>query len=147
MRTRTRLSILTATLVAAILAATALVTGAFNLGDIFKVGGIAVIVEKFGPQINDAVNKLTANQNAGTTEATKVVPILSLGSGGYLGAAQVIGTKANVDKTKAVVQVEDNVLFGRSLRVKALVPVGSKTTSNIKRIYGVGVSAIIDVKI
>ena len=40
-----------------------------------------------------------------------------------------------------------NAVFGKNIRVKALVPVGSKSTSNIKRIYGVGVSAIIDIRI
>ena len=120
---------------------------AIKLGDIVKVGGIAFVVDKFGDQINSFVNKLTANKNAGTTEATAVVPILSLGGGGYIGAAQVIGAKENVDKCKAVVQIEANAAFGRNLRIKALVPVGSKTTSNIKRIYGVGVSAIIDIRI
>jgi len=147
MQTQISRSIIISLLIAAMVILTAPNTGALNLGDIFKVGGIAVVVETFGNQINAFVNKLTFNYNNGMQEATKVVPILSLGSGGYLGAAQVIGAKENVDKTKAVVQVEANALFGRSMRVKALVPVGSKTTSNIKRIYGVGVSAIIDVKI
>jgi hypothetical protein len=47
----------------------------------------------------------------------------------------------------SVVQIEGNAVFGRNIRAKALVPVGSKSTSNIKRIYGVGVSAIIDIRI
>lgn len=134
-------------LVGAILAGTTVATQAIKLGDIIKVGGVAFIVDKFGSQINDFVNKVTANKNAGTTEATNVVPILSLGSGGYIGAVQVIGSQENVDKCKAVVQIEASAVFGKNLRVKALVPVGSKTTSNIKRIYGVGVSAIIDIRI
>ena len=117
------------------------------LGKVVKVGGVAFVVDRFGPQINKFVNKLTANKNVGTQQATKVVPILSLGSGGYIGAAQVMGTKSNVAKCKAVVQIEGNAIFGKSIRAKALVPVGSKTTSKIKRIYGVGISAIIDIKI
>jgi hypothetical protein len=116
-------------------------------GSILKAGGIAVVVDKFGGQINDFINKITANKNVGTTQATAVVPILSLGSGAHVGAAQVIGAKENVEKCKAVVQIEANTVIGRNLRVRALVPVGSKSTSNIKRIYGVGVSAIIDIKI
>ena len=116
-------------------------------GDIIKVGGAALVVDKFGGQINKFINGLTLNKNLGTTQATAVVPILSLGGGGYIGAAQVIGAKANVDKCKAVVQIEGNAVFGKNIRAKALVPVGSKSTSNIKRIYGVGVSAIIDIRI
>lgn len=122
-------------------------TQAINLGDIIKVGGVAVVVDRFGDQINDFINKTTANKDLGTTEATKVVPILSLGGGGYIGAVQVVGSQENVDKTQAVVQLEANALIGRNIRVKALVPVGSRSTSNIKRIYGVGVSAIVDIRI
>lgn len=147
MSTRAKYSIITLVLVVAVVASTSISTQGGLLGDVVKVGGVAFVVDKFGSQINDFVNKLTANHNAGTTEATAVVPILSLGGGGYIGAVQVIGAKANVDKTKAVVQIEGNAVFGKNIRVKALVPVGSKTTSNIKRIYGVGVSAIIDIRI
>ncbi|MDO8587743.1 MAG: hypothetical protein Q7T82_11960 [Armatimonadota bacterium] len=143
---RTRLKMLF--LVAAVLVSlTAAVSYGSLLGKVVKVGGIAFVVDRFGPQINKFVNKLTANKNVGTQQATKVVPIITFGSGGYIGAAQVMGTKINVAKCKAVVQIEGNAIFGRSIRAKALVPVGSKTTSKIKRIYGVGISAIIDIKI
>ncbi len=134
-------------IVAALTVTTTVGTQAINLGDIIKVGGIAVIVDQFGSQINDFINKTTANKDLSTTEATKVVPILSLGSGGYIGAVQVLGAQENIEKTQAVVQLEASALFGRSVRIKALVPVGSKSTSNIKRIYGVGVSAIVDIRI
>ena len=122
-------------------------THASLLGDIAKVGGVGFVVDKFGPQINEFINKLTANKNLSSDEATAVVPIITFGSGGYIGAVQVIGTKENVEKCKAVVQIEGDALFGKNIRAKALVPVGSRTTSNIKRIYGVGVSAIIDIRI
>lgn len=144
MNRRVRILALALTLAVAVVSAAAY---AGLLGDVVKVGGVAFIVDKFGRQINSFVNKLTMNKNLGTQEATAVVPILSLGGGGYIGAAQVIGSKANVDKCKAVVQIEGNAVFGKNIRAKALVPVGSKTTSNIKRVYGVGVSAIIDIRI
>lgn len=147
MSARVKLGLVAAIVAAALVASLAVTTQAGLLGDVVKVGGIAIVVDKFGPQINDFVNKVTANKNLATTEATAVVPIISLGGGSYIGAVQVIGTKANVEKTKAVVQLEANATFGKNIRVKALVPVGSKTTSNIKRIYGVGVSAIIDLRI
>jgi len=146
MNARFKLALISTLLMVA-LVSTTINTQAIKLGDIIKVGGIAVIVDKFGDQINKFVNTVTANKNLGTDEATAVVPILSLGGGGYIGAVQVIGTKENVEKTKAVVQIGSNATFGRNLRIKALVPVGSRTTSNIKRIYGVGVSAIIDIRI
>lgn len=146
MNTRIKTIMLTAVLAIAIVSMTRN-TMAFNLGDIVKVGGVAFVVDRFGGQINKFINTLTANKNAGSDEATNVVPILSLGSGGYIGAVQVIGAKENVAKTKAVVQIESNATFGTQLRIRALVPVGSRTTSSIKRIYGVGVSALIDIRI
>lgn len=147
MSARAKLTLVSLVLVVAFVVSTGVNTQAALLGDLLKVGGVGFVVEKFGGQINDFVNKLTANKNLSTTEATNVVPILSIGGGGYIGAVQVIGSKANVDKCKAVVQIEGNAMFGKNIRAKALVPVGSKTTSNIKRIYGVGVSAIIDIRI
>lgn len=147
MSARAKLILVSLCLVVAFMASSAINTQAGLLGDIVKVGGVGFVVDKFGSQINGFINKLTANKNLSTTEATDVVPIISFGGGGYIGAVQVIGSKANVEKCKAVVQIEGNALFGKNIRAKALVPVGSKTTSNIKRIYGVGVSAIIDIRI
>lgn len=147
MSPRAKLSILVVILLVTFVATSSISTYAISLGDILKVGGVAFVVDKFGSQINDFINKLTANKDLGTTEATAVVPILSLGGGGYIGAVQIIGAKENVEKCKAVVQIEGNAIFGKNIRAKALVPVGSRTTSNIKRIYGVGVSAIIDIRI
>jgi len=147
MNSNIKLTVISIVLAVIFLTSACVHTQAGLLGDVLKVGGVAFVVDKFGSQINDFVNKLTANKDAGTTEATAVVPILSLGGGGYIGAVQVIGAKENVEKCKAVVQIEGNAIFGRNIRARALVPVGSRTTSNIKRIYGVGVSAIIDIRI
>jgi hypothetical protein len=143
---KSRIALLLAVVVL-LVALTSFATYALNLGSVIKVGGVAVVVDKFGPQINDFINKLMANKHLEPKDATAVVPILSIGSGGYIGAAQVMGRQENVDKCKAVVQIEGNAMFGGSIRAKALVPVGSKSTKNIQRVEGVGVSAIIDIKI
>jgi hypothetical protein len=143
MKTRRKLIALLAALT--VLVATAGYAGI--LGDIVKVGGIGYVVEKFGGQINDFVNKLTLNNKMESKQYTAVVPILTVGSGGYVGAAQVMGNKKNVQKCKAVVQIEGNALFGKNIRAKALVPVDAKSVTNIKRVDGVGVSAIIDIRI
>lgn len=142
-----KLGLVALCLVVVMLASTAAMTQAGLLGDVFKVGAVGLVVDKFGPQINSALNKVTANKNLSTDEATNVVPIISLGGGGYIGAVQIIGAKQNVEKCKAVVQIEVNEVLEKNIRAKVLVPVGSKTTSNIKRIYGVGVSAMIDIRI
>jgi hypothetical protein len=118
---------------------------AFGLGDILKVGGIGFLVDKFSGSLNNFINRLMAKNGADTDYATKVVPILSLGSGGYIGAAQVVGDPDLVDQTQAVLQIEAN--FDRQFRIKALIPIDSKNPVNFSRVQGVGVSAVIDVRI
>ena len=113
--------------------------------DILKGAVIAVLVDQFSGQLNKAVNGLTANKKMPSNLSTKVVPVLSIGSGTYVGAAQVSGPKASVGQVKAVGQLETG--FGKQFRIKALVPINARGVTNIKRIQGVGVSAIIDVKI
>lgn len=119
-----------------------------QLGSVVKGGAIAVAVSKFGPQINDAINTLTGQKNASVTEATKVVPILSIGDSGYIGAAQVAGPEDLVKKVEAVAQLEGRFRAIGGVRLKALVPVSTKTPHRgISRVEGVGVSAIVDFKL
>ena len=105
---------------------------AFNLGSILKVGGITVLVSKYGDSINDFLNKLLMKNGVGTDYATKVVPIVSVGTGKYIGAVQ------------AVAQLEAS--FNGIARANALIPIESTDVSNLSRVQGVGVSATIDFK-
>ena len=120
------------------------VTQAFSLGSILKVGGVTVLVDKFGGQINDFLNKLLMKNGGGTDYATKVVPVLSIGTGKYIGAVQVVGPTAQVDKVKAVGQLEGS--FNDIARAKALIPLESVDITHLSRVQGIGVSAIIDLK-
>lgn len=114
---------------------------------LLKAFGIGYVVTKLGPQINDAVNTLTLNKNCKTKDSTKVVPIISLGTGAHIGAAQVSGSAGQVSKVAAVAQLEAE-FSNRAFRTKALVPVNTvNPTQSIQRITGVGVSAIIDMTI
>ena len=121
-------------------------TQAFSLGDVLKVGGIGFIVDRFAGPLNSFINTLTFKNKAGNEFATKVVPVLTFGSGGYVGAVQVTGSQELVDRTKAVLQLESD-FNGGQFRVKALVPIDSKNPVNFTRVQGVGVSATIDVRI
>ena len=103
------------------------------LGGAAKIGGIGIVVNKFGPQIDSFLN------------TTKVVPIISIGTKGYIGAAQVTGPASSIEEVKAVAQVEGS--FNGMVRVKGLVPVDSTNPVGASRVQGVGVSAIIDLKI
>jgi hypothetical protein len=123
---------------------------AFNLGSVLggvvKVGGIGWLVSEYGEQLNDAINSVMMKEGAGTNYATKVVPIVSIGNNGYIGAAQVIGDADQVAKVEAVGQLEiswNDKLF----RIKGLIPMDSKNPTSFSRVQGVGVSAVIDVKI
>ena len=125
------------------------VAQAIGLGDILKVGGIGFLVDQFAVPLNNFINTLMAQHNATPEFATKVVPILTvgvLGNSGYIGAAQVMGPQHLVDKVQAVVQVESS-FNGNMFRVKGLIPIDNKIPVNFTRVSGVGVSAMIDVRI
>jgi hypothetical protein len=117
-----------------------------QLKELLKIAGVGAAVKQFGPDINKAINGLTKHKDTNTM-TTKVVPILSVGVGkGAIGAAQVIGPRSAVSKVQAVAQVEGS-LFGE-IRFKALIPISSKEVlKDIKRVDGVGVSGIVDLKL
>ena len=118
-----------------------------GLGSILKTGGIAYIVDTYANDINTFINKLTDKYNVSSDYATKVVPIITVGSKGYVGAAQVSGPQESVDRCKAALSLEGDML-NRSVRIQALIPIDSKNPLNgFNRVQGVGVSAKIDVAI
>ena len=123
---------------------------AIDLKDILKDGaailGGGMVVKALGPQLNDFINTITLNKNAKFDGYTKVVPIVSIGNGTHIGAAQVGGTiKSAVDRTMAVAQLEGDF---QKIRARALIPIDSENPiKQFKRVKGVGVTAIIDVKL
>jgi hypothetical protein len=123
----------------------------FDLDDLvnkgIKVVGVAVIVDQFGGEIDNFINKFMDNNKVGLGAASKVVTIISPIGGKHIGACQVTGPKAQVDKVGAVVQLETNANIGTKLRLKAMIPIEGKDASALKRVPSVGVSAIIDIKL
>lgn len=121
-----------------------------NIGSLIKLFGIGYVVKQFGPQINSAINTLMLNNQAQNRELTKVVPIISVSvavggqGGGYIGAAQVQGPKAALDQVQAVAQIEGS--FMSQIRLRGLVPVDSinPLAGKLHRVYGVGVTALVD---
>lgn len=74
----------------------------------------------------------------------KLVPILTFGSSLNIGVAQVQGEERDVDRCKAVAQLETD--YKDAARIKILVPVQSENViKNIDRVPGVSVSAIADI--
>ena len=142
MRLRTRF--------AALLVAASLLFGgaalAVDLTDILGAVGGGFLVSAIAGPMNDFINTITLNRNIGVTESTKVVPILSVGTGTAIGAAQVSGPESAVRRTKAVGQIEAE--YQGRLRVRILVPMDSSNPlQGIRRVQGVWVSAIIDYRL
>jgi hypothetical protein len=118
---------------------------AIDLGDILKVGGIAFLVSQYDKELDTFIFSALGERGAAAKGATKVVPILSLGGGGYIGAAQVVGNPENVQRVKAVFQVEGRI---GSFTPRILVPTTTdKVTGSPDRAKGVGVSAVIEFRI
>ncbi len=118
------------------------------LGDLLKIGGIALIVQQFDDEINDGINGIMQKNGVMPQAKTKVVPIIRLGfrDSTAVGAAQVVGPASQVDKVRAVGQ--GTVRIG-GLQGRILLPITTKKaeTSTVKGVGGVGVSANIKIKI
>jgi uncharacterized membrane protein YidH (DUF202 family) len=132
----------------ALLAITAL--AAPQIKQAIKIIGVGAAVKQFGPDINKQFNKLTGHKDS-NVRFTKVVPIITVGvknARGAIGAAQVVGTKTQVQKVQAVASPEVS-MFGE-INLRAMIPVDSiniADAKSIKAVDGVGVSGIVDLKL
>ena len=133
----------------AVLLILCLAVTAFAVGfdtKIFRAAAIGLAVKSAGPSINKFVNTFTFNNHVPIGMSTKVVPILSVGEKGYVGAAQVAGPQSYVNSVQAVWLYEDN-FSQNEFRLKVLVPSTSLNPLELKRAQKVGVSAIIDISL
>lgn len=134
-----------ATVVGLVFCLSGLVWAQNVISQALKVFGIAYVVRTFGDDINSFINDLAGKKGIEWKGTTKVVPIISIGSGAYIGAAQVQGPPDRVDDVRAVAQLETRV---QNLRGRLLLPVNtSNPTRDVERIPGVGVSSLIDFKL
>ncbi|MFH1538478.1 MAG: hypothetical protein ABIH66_05930 [bacterium] len=117
-----------------------------KLGNIIKGAGIALLTVALADQLNDAINAITFNKGIPPEAETKVVPIIAIGSGTRVGAAQVSGPKELVNKTKVVVQIETKATK-KNLDIEIFVPSDSANPLKFNRVEGVGVSALIDLRL
>ena len=108
------------------------------LDKVLKGGVIGYAVDATAPALNNAINSVTAKYGVSSTDATKVVPVISVG------AAQVSGPQSKVDQVKAALMIEQTLL---GVRCKVLIPVDNVSYQNVNRVQGVGVSASLDVKL
>lgn len=124
--------------------ATAGVVWAANLGGILLTTvGVGALVKATAGPVDKFINTAMQNRHMPAGTSTKVVPVLSVGRKGYIGAMQVAGAGSYVSKAKAVVQVETEFDHGR-YRIKLLVPTESSNPLEFNRIQGLGATAMVD---
>lgn len=114
-------------------------------GDLLKEKGVTLALDHFSGQINDYVNEKAPFKVEQGYE-TKIVPVVTIGSKGYVGAAQISGPKEQVEKCMAALTVEGRFASG-AVRVQYLVPIDTNrpvSMDSIHRVQGVGVSARLD---
>ncbi len=118
---------------------------AVNLGGaLLKTVTVGAVVNAIADPADKAINTLTANRHLPPGVSTKVVPVISLGEKGYVGAAQVAGSRTLVKRVKSVVQFETS-FDNKQYRIKLLMPMDSVNPLKMGRVRGVGVSALLDV--
>jgi hypothetical protein len=137
---------------AAVVAQPASIGGSNTIGAIVKTLGIGAAVKVFAVPLNNFINTLLLNRGAAVQAQTKVVPILSVSIGlrtpgsAHVGAAQISGPAGVVGRVQAVALLEAD--YQQDARVKAFVPVDNlQPWQAFKRVPGVGVSAIIELRI
>src|SRR5205807_2836526 len=111
-------------------------------GSILKGGGVALLISQFGPEINKAINAVTKPPNDDPEYGTKVVPVISVGTGKEAGAVQIMGPRSAVEKVQACAQFETN-FRPLGVRLRGLVPISTKNLKEIRRVPGVGISGLI----
>jgi hypothetical protein len=120
------------------------VGSAQSFRQILRLGGAVLVADRLGPQIDSALNSVTGQRNLGLEADTKVVPILSVGQGKFVGIVQVAGPKEAIGQTQAVAQLETRLPIIGGSRAKVLVPINTRSVTNMRRVSGVGVSSVID---
>lgn len=109
----------------------------------FTAGLAAAQQHEILEPLDQAVNAMFAAAGAPNRDASRVVPIESAG-GAVAGYAQIVGPRARVAATRAVVRISTSSPNG--WRIDALIPVTSvsRTNGTLNREYGVAVDAIVN---
>lgn len=123
------------------------VASAQSFRQILRIGGAVAVADRLGPQIDSALNSATGQRNLGTEAATKVVPILSVGERKFIGIVQVAGPSDAVGQTQAVAQIETRIPLIGGSRARVLIPINTRSVTNMRRVSGVGVASVIDMRL
>lgn len=112
------------------------------------IGGAGVLaVKAVATPLNNFIDQLMLTNHVANRGKTKVVPIVTVGSATYVGAAQVSGPAYAVNRVQAVGEFAgdwNNAVW----QVRALVPVDKlNVLQGFKRVYGVGVDAVVNARL
>ncbi len=120
-----------------------------DLPALLRIFGAGYVVDLFSEQLDNFVNTVVFDHRVETRDATKVVPIVSIGTGVTVGAAQVSGARDQVAQVQAVGEIDEfeGESSNKFFRARVLVPLNGKNPlGGFQRVSGVGVSAIIDLR-
>jgi len=109
-------------------------------------GGVLAVKAVAAP-LNNFINNLMAANHVANRDHTKVVPIVTVGSNTYVGAAQVSGPTYNVNRVEAVGAFKGQWNNG-VWNVDALIPIDNlNVLKGFHRVYGTGVDAVVNAKL
>jgi hypothetical protein len=111
---------------------------------VLKTAVVGAVVTAAADPMNEAIDRAAGTDTMPAGTDTRVVPILSFGRKGYVGAAQVSGASNLVRRAKAVLQLETEFDQGR-YRIKVLSPVDSLNPLEFGRVQGLGITGLADI--
>jgi len=92
--------------------------------------------------LDQAVNAVLSAAGVPNRDATRVVPIVTAG-GAQAGYAQIVGPKAEVTATRAVVKISTTAPNGWTFDTLVPVSVVKRGSGQMHREYGVAVDALV----
>ena len=120
---------------------------ALKIGDILKVGGWALFLKNNADDIDKGLNAVVGRQNLKSANwVTKVVPVVSIGQGGFIGAVQVAGPKDKVAETKAALELNTSLL-GDDIKARIFIPINSTKLDKFQRVEGVGTVSLLEMRL
>lgn len=123
-----------------------LVSGGIYTDDAYRAAAIGAAVTYEAEDLNYFINDTYILRKIGSVHepyATKVVPRISAGQNLCVGGVQVVGPADQVNLVQAVFEFGQTFDYGR-FQVNVEVPGDSLDPANFRRVYSVGISAVID---
>jgi hypothetical protein len=119
-----------------------LVTGA-QAEDAAHSAAIDATVRHDAIGINNFINHIYGKKKITTPFASNVVPLFSVGAKSYIGAAQVIGARYDVNRVHTVFEYAED-FNGAKVHVRVFVPGDSPDPLRYIHVNGVTIAAVID---